>query len=361
MRTPVNHYTFRFDKVKKSLMRRGIDGFLVTDINNIRYLTSFSGSSAFLLITKKENIFVTDFRYKEQAEKEVRGWDIFIQRKGLIKGVKNLSRKIGIKNLGFESSVSYDLFRKLSRDLNLKDFTGFIEKFRETKDSNEIYALKEAIRRAEKAFLDVKPYIKQGTKEKTIAIRLEERLRKRGCRRIPFEIIVASGPNSSMPHARPTERQLLKGDLIIIDWCGEADGYCSDMTRTLLIKGGDNIGKKKEIYQLVLAANKKAISCIYPGIKSKDVDSSTRHIIKKAGYGDFFGHGTGHGIGLQVHESPRITWNGREVLKENMIITVEPGIYLPGSGGVRIEDMVLVTAGGSEVLTALPKDLEIIR
>jgi len=355
----VTDYSSRLTKLRKSFEKKGIDGFLVTDINNIRYLIGFSGSSGLLLITKKENIFVTDFRYKEQSKREVRGWDIVIQKGEAIKTIKDLSQRIGIKKLGFESSASYEFFKRLSKDVNLKAFKGLVERLRVIKDAFEINSIREAIRRAEAAFLKVRPYIKRGVKEKTIALRLEEGLKKNGCRYVPFNIIVASGLNSAMPHAKPTERKLNNGDLIIIDWGGEANGYLSDMTRTLLIKG-ESFNKKKAIYQLVLEANKRALSFVSPGIESKEVDSFARNLIKKAGYGEFFGHGTGHGVGLQVHELPRITWNRREMLKENMVFTIEPGIYLPGLGGVRIEDMVMVKSDGSEIMTILPKELEII-
>jgi Xaa-Pro aminopeptidase len=357
---PVTHYLSRLTLLKESFKKKGIDGFLVTEIHNIRYLTGFTGSSGFLLFTKRENIFVTDFRYQEQAEKEIQDWDIYIAKGGMIKVAKNLSRKMGIKRLGFESSVSYEFFRRLSGVMNLKACKGLIEKLREIKDSDEINLINEAVRRAETAFQEIRPYIREGIRERAISLRLEEGLKKRGCRHIPFEAIVASGLNSAMPHARPNEKKLNKGDLVIIDWGGEADGYFSDMTRTLLIEG-DNISKKKEIYQLVLKANKRAISQVSPGIRSQDIDFSARDVINKAGYGKFFGHGTGHGIGLQVHELPRITQNVREFIKENMVFTIEPGIYLPGIGGVRIEDMVMVKPDGSEVLTRLPKKLEIIR
>src|SRR3972149_7272018 len=170
---PVTHYFSRLTLLRESFKRKGIDGFLVTEIHNIRYLTGFSGSSAYLLITKKENIFVTDFRYKEQAEKEVHGWDFFIQKKGAIKVIKNLSRKIGVNKLGFESSVSYDFFITLSRDVNLKTFKGLIERLREIKDVQEIGSIKEAIRRAESAFLELKPYIRRGVRERSLALRLE--------------------------------------------------------------------------------------------------------------------------------------------------------------------------------------------
>ncbi len=358
---PDIHYSSRVAVMRGTLKRRGVDGFLVTDIHNIRYLTGFSGSSSLILITGGKNIFVTDFRYKEQVDKEIKDWDIILERQEMVTTIKKLSRKIGIKKIGIESSVSYEFFRKLSRYLNLKSFKGLIERLRAVKDSGEMHLIKEAVKRAESAFLEVRPYIKQGIKERAIALRLEESLKKKGCRRIPFDIIVASGPNSAMPHARPTERKLTEGDLVILDWGGEADGYFSDMTRTFLLGKGNNINKKKKIYKSVLGANQRAISIVSSGTDSKVLDSSAREVIKKAGYGEFFGHGTGHGIGLQVHELPRISWSKKEIIQENMVFTIEPGVYLPGIGGVRIEDIVVVKAGGHEVLTTLPKKLEIIK
>jgi Xaa-Pro aminopeptidase len=355
------YYASRLDRVRESFKSKGIDGFLVTDIHNVRYLTGFSGSSAFLLITKKENIFITDFRYKGQAEKEVHGWDFFVQKEGMVRVIKNLSRKIGMNKLGFESSLSYDVFTALSKDISCKASRGFIERLRQIKDIHEGISIREAIRRAESAFLEVKPYIRPGRRERSLALRLEDGLKKKGCGHLPFDVIVASGPNSAMPHAKPTERKFTKGDLIIIDWGGEADDYFSDMTRTFLIDNGNNISQKKEIYQIVLEANKRATELVAPGTESQQIDSSARNFIRKSGYGDFFEHGTGHGVGLQVHELPRISRKGREIIKENMVFTIEPGIYLPEIGGVRIEDMVMATSDGCEILTTLPKDLYIVR
>ena len=361
IKIPVDRYSSLISKIKESVKRKRIDGFLVTDINNIRYLTGFSGSSGFLLITRRENIFATDFRYKEQSENEVKGWDIVMEKGDRIKTIQRLSQLTGIKKLGLESTVPYEFFRRLSRrGFSLNVFERFIEKFREIKDALEINLIREAVRRAETAFLEVKPYIKKGARENAIALRLEERLKKKGCRNIPFDIIVASGPQSAMPHAKPTEKKLNAGDFVIIDWGGEADGYFSDITRTLLVKGTQVLRKKREIYQIVLGANKRAISCVASGAQSKKIDNAARYFIQKAGYGEFFGHGTGHGVGIQVHESPRITWNKSSVLKENMVFTIEPGIYVPGLGGVRIEDMVVVKPDGPGILTSISKKLEII-
>lgn len=359
--TNSDRYISRLNNLRRAIRRMKADGFLVTDIHNFRYLTGFSGSSGCALVTEKENLFITDFRYKVQSEDEVKGWDILMEKGNRVQLIRALAKKLGIGKLGFESSVSYHFFKKLSyRGLGLKPVEGLAEKLRETKDRQEIYHIQEAVMRAESALLDVKPYIRPGISERSIALRLEERLKKRGCCRIPFDIIAASGPNAAMPHAKPTERKLSEGDLLIIDWGGEAQGYFSDMTRTFLIKGGKDIQKKKEIYHIVLKANRRAVSSVSDGIRSKKIDAAARDYIRQAGYGDFFGHGTGHGVGLQVHESPRISWNKSRPVRENMIFTIEPGIYIPGIGGVRIEDMVVVKQRGCRVLTSLSRKLELL-
>jgi len=338
---------------------RGIDGFLVTDMNNVRYLTGFTGSSGFLLMTRKGNILVTDFRYREQAEKEVRGLNIAIQKGSRLGTLSNLAKRHNIKKLGFETSVSYEFFNGLSRkDFLLKPLANIVERLRSVKNAEEIKLITMAVRRAESAFLEVLPYIKKGVRENKIARFFEERLKKKGCSRLPFDIIVASGSNSSLPHAKPSDKKLKSGDLVLVDWGGEAGGYFSDMTRTLLIKGTD-VGKKKEIYETVLRANKKAVSTISPGVDSKEIDNSARYVIKKAGYGEFFGHGTGHGVGIQVHELPSIAMSKKGLIKENMVFTVEPGIYVPGLGGVRIEDMV-VCKRKAVLLTRLSRELKVI-
>jgi Xaa-Pro aminopeptidase len=243
--------------------------------------------------------------------------------------------------------------------IRLKPMAAVIETLRAVKDMEEITLITEAIRRAEGAFLDIKPYIKSGRSEAEIASRLEDRLKKRGCKKIAFDIIVASGNNSALPHARASDRRLSPGDLVVLDWGGEAEGYFSDMTRTLLVKA-ENISKQKELYNTVLEANRAAISAAANNGCSRDIDKAARDLIKKAGYGEFFGHGTGHGVGLEVHELPHITWTKNGILRQNMVFTIEPGIYMPGFGGVRIEDMLLLKEKGCKTLTTLPKKLEII-
>ncbi|NIR13308.1 MAG: M24 family metallopeptidase, partial [Desulfobacterales bacterium] len=227
------------------------------------------------------------------------------------------------------------------------------------KEATELAAIRRAVKRAEEAFLEVKPRIRAGVTENSIALRLEERLRRKGCRRIPFDIIVASGPNSSLPHAKPTGRRLKPGDLVTIDWGGEADGYFSDMTRTFLLRGPD-MSEKKKIYHLVLAAQMEGLRVLAPGKGGRTVDSRARDVIKKAGYARYFGHGLGHGVGLDVHELPRLSPLSSGKLRKKMVVTVEPGVYVPGLGGVRIEDMAVLEEGGARRLTSLPRRLEIL-
>ncbi|MBF0329046.1 MAG: aminopeptidase P family protein [Nitrospirae bacterium] len=348
------YFVHRFIKAK------GIDAFVITSIKNVRYLAGFTGSSAFALVTPDRRFVFTDFRYQEQISKEVEGWDIVIEKGSRIATIKAFAKKLKIKKIGFEASVSYEFYKGLA-DLKFKLLPGtdIVEKARAKKESGEISKIRAAVERAEKAFLKIKPYVKTGAKEIEIARRLEEQLKKEGCRSIPFEIIVASGANSAMPHARASQKKIEKGDFVIIDWGGEASGYYSDMTRTLLAAGGSSHEKRK-IYSIVDDARKKALAVLRAGVGCKAVDAAARVRIKEAGYGDFFGHGTGHGVGLDIHEAPRLSWTSKDKIAEGAVVTVEPGIYLPGVGGVRIEDMALATSNGCEILTSLNRDLEVV-
>lgn len=352
-----SHFESRIKQVRKTL--KSADGFLIFDKSNVRYLTGFTGSSGSVLITKKKNIFLTDFRYKEQAEAELKKFDVFTVKKNWPESVSKITRKLCLKKIGIESSVSYAFFKDIEKRIKLKPFKNIIERIRAIKDDEEIRLIKEAVHRAESGFLETLPYIKQGRTEICIAGILEKNLKKTGSKHMPFDIILSSGKNASMPHMRPTEKKLEAGDIVVIDWGAEAGGYCSDMTRTLLVKGKDT-AKQQKIYNVVLEANKKAIAKVKHGISCRTIDNFARDVIKKAGYGEFFGHGTGHGVGIQFHELPWISRLGKGVIKENMVFTIEPGIYLPGSYGVRIEDMVLVKKKDAEVLTKLPKELKMV-
>lgn len=347
--------------LKKQPRKSGVDGALITDRNNVRYLSGFTGSSGFLIITKGHSIFVTDFRYKEQAKIETKGCKIKIESSEKTDAVKKIADEYGIKKLGFEAhSVSYHIYRSLRRKgLKLRALTNTVGDMRLIKSRKELSCIKTAVRRAENAFRKLLPFIKPGTSEQKLAVRLEGLLKEEGCKILPFEVIVASGQRSALPHAKPTSRVIKKGDIILFDWGGESEGYYSDMTRMVAVKGR-HTEKLLEIYSLVADARKRAIKSVRPGVKSRTIDSAARDLITQKGYGEYFGHGTGHGIGLEVHERPFISQQCKNTVEEGMVFTIEPGVYLPGLGGARIEDIVAVGKSGAEVLTSLSRRLKII-
>ncbi len=349
---------------RKALLRRRlsklkVDGILITDLVNVRYLTGFTGSSGFLIISQKHAIFVTDFRYQEQAKQEVKGYSIIIEHSERTKEIKRLCEIYG--KLGFEGhNVNYGFYKKLLKTkVKLKPLTNVVESLRLIKSQKEIINIKTSIQRAERAFKNLQPFIKVGTTEQKLALKFEELLKEEGCKILPFGVIVASGSMSAFPHAKPTNRTLKKGDLVIFDWGGECEGYYSDMTRTVLLKSR-KISRQKKLYHNVLEAQNRAIRSVRSGIKATLIDAAARDYIRQEGYGDFFGHGTGHGVGFAVHEKPIISWRSKDLIEENMVFTIEPGIYLPGFGGVRIEDIVVVKKNRAEVLTSLTKKLKII-
>jgi Xaa-Pro aminopeptidase len=351
----------RVQHLRRALRTKNVDALLINNLKNIRYLTGFTGSSAFALVTRDRAFFFTDFRYTEQAENEVRHFEKSLEKGKRVVLIRTLVKKMGIKRLGFESDISFDLYDHLRKiTVSLIPLKDTVERLRMVKDAGELKSIREAIRRAEAAFAATKPWIRPGITERAVGLRLEDELKKKGCRRIPFDIIIASGKHSSMPHAGQTEKKIEKGDFVIIDWGGEADGYYSDMTRTLLMQGTD-IARKREIYNIVNRARQKAISEVGEGRQSSEVDAAARGLIKDSGYGEFFGHGTGHGIGLDVHESPRISWAVHEPLASGMVFSIEPGIYIPGLGGVRIEDLVVVDGEKGGTLTTLSRKLEILK
>jgi Xaa-Pro aminopeptidase len=351
---------FRITSLQDVLRKKRTDALFVSAIKNVRYLSGFTGSSGFMLITKDRGLFFTDFRYKEQAEAEVKGCETGNEKGNRIALLRRIVKSLGIRRLGFEASLSYEFYSLLKNlPVVLTPNQGIIENLRKVKDETEISAITKAVRRAETAFLKIKPMIKVGAREREISLRLEEQLKREGCKHASFDIIVASGENSSMPHAQPTEKKIGKGDFVIIDWGGEADGYYSDMTRTLLM-AGDNLGEKVKIYDVVNKARQRAVSRVGAGVRTRDIDGAARETIKKAGYEEFFGHGTGHGIGLDVHEAPRVSWAKSDLISDGFVFTIEPGIYVPKLGGVRIEDMVTLKKRKCILLTSLSTELEII-
>ena len=340
-------------------MRSGnIEALLVTRREDVRYLSGFTGSAGSLLIGIGRPCLITDFRYKLQATKETSGIDVVIQKKDYFSALRDVVLDQGVQTLYFEeSSLTIEEFKKLRKlGLKLHGHREMLRNLRMRKDRDELASLRKAIRRAETSFQELLRYIKAGATERELGLTLEFLMREKGARKAAFDTIVASAGNGAMPHASVSNRRIRMGDLVTIDFGAEAEGYYCDITRTLCV--GKPTARQKEIHGLVLQAQETAIHSVRPGINCKDVDAIAREIITTAGHGPHFGHGTGHGIGLMVHEGPSVSPLSTDRIEQGMVFTVEPGVYIPGWGGVRIEDMVLVTDQGMKVLTSLPRELE---
>jgi Xaa-Pro aminopeptidase len=348
----------RISRLRLQMKNHDISSLLISRREDVRYLSGFTGSAGSLLITASRSFLVTDFRYQLQARLETKGCTILIQKKDIVAALYEAAERLNVDEIWFdESAVTVQERKKLRKlGLVLKGHEDIVGVLRVQKDGHEIKSLNVAIRRAEQAFRDLKRYIKPGAREQELGLRLEFGMRENGSRKVAFDTIVASGANGAMPHASVTNRRIRKGDLVTFDFGAEANGYYSDITRTICV--GRPSARQQEIHDLVLKAQAAAIKSIRPGISCKSVDDAARTIIQSAGHGKHFGHGTGHGVGLMVHEGPVISPRSKDQVETDMVFTVEPGVYLPGWGGVRIEDMVLVTRTGGKLLTSLPRGLE---
>jgi Xaa-Pro aminopeptidase len=349
----------RINNAFSLLKKNKIDCLLVTALSHVRYLTGYSGSNGMVLLLPPKAYFFTDFRYKVQAQKEVKNCVIVLAEQSLISElpkIKRLNKKIRIGvEAEFATLALQDKLKDLLPKAVFRPTEKLIESLSAVKDPDEIKKIKKAIKISEKAFRDILELIKPGIKEKDIALELEYKMRIYGAESSAFDIIVASGQRSSMPHGIASDKKLRKGDFITIDFGCFYQGYASDITRTVVLGKADN--KKKEIYNIVLEAQLAACRAVKPNLACSRLDGVAREIIMKAGFGDNFGHGLGHGIGLIVHDLPLLNTRSSESLKPNMVITIEPGIYIPNWGGVRIEDDVIVTESGGHVLSKLPKEL----
>lgn len=346
-----------------TLAAQRIDAILVTDLTHMRYLTGFSGSNGALLLRKDLSAVVTtDGRYVTQIAEEVPDIKAVIQRNV---GANLLESLEGPQRAGFESSfVSVEQFKKLEEacpeDVTLVPVSGVIEKQRETKDSFELEQLEKVALLANNALEDMLEAgeLAIGRTERQVAADLEYRMRKAGSERVSFDTIVASGPNSAMPHHGADDRVIESGDLVTIDFGAHLRGFNSDMTRTFVM--GELTDFAKEIYNVVLKSQLAGVAAATPGTALVDVDRACREVIEEAGYGEYFVHSTGHGIGLHVHEGPSAASTGKGHLEENMTLTIEPGIYIPGKGGVRIEDTLIITSGAPKIITPSSKELRVI-
>ncbi|PKN26074.1 MAG: peptidase M24 [Deltaproteobacteria bacterium HGW-Deltaproteobacteria-21] len=354
----------RIRALREKLKNLKQDTIWVLQPENRRYLSGFKAqdllfteSSGSLLITEKSALLLTDSRYTLEAEREAVDFEVVTLRKGLIESLPGLLSDLGTRHLGFEEGyVTWEAhkrillgMRKLATRPKLTPLKGLIEDMREIKDPEEIRFLEASGDLMSKILAGVIPRIKPGRVEKEIAWEIEDRARQGGAEGLAFPSIVASGPNSALPHATPTTRKIREGEPITLDVGVRVEGYCCDMTRTIFL------GKPKpefaKMYRIVRAAQLAAMEKVLPGAESTAVDGTAREMIRDEGYGEYFGHSLGHGVGLEPHERPRLGPRNPVELKEGMVVTVEPGIYLPGKGGVRLEHMVLITKKGPRILT----------
>jgi len=354
----------RLKRLQRLIAKQRADALLVSNFTNVTYLTGFSGDDSYLLVPRSGGpVIISDPRYTTQLEEECPDLDKVIRRPGIsmLKAVKKVLGKTPPRRLAIEAgSMSVLLFEQLKDaldEIEVAPAANLVEQLRQIKDAHEIRLLREAAMYAERAFAVVRAALRPAQTELNVAHELEHQARLLGAKGCSFPPIVAGGPRSALPHASPTEQPVGAHPFLLIDWgAAEPTGYKSDLTR--MVVTGKIPPKLQRIYGVVLKAQLRGIEAIRPGVKTEDVDKAARDVIEKAGFGRQFGHGLGHGVGLDIHEDPRLAAGNRTVLRPGMVVTVEPGIYFPGFGGVRIEDDVLVTRDGHEVLTNVPKQWE---
>ncbi|MFW7401712.1 M24 family metallopeptidase [Vagococcus fluvialis] len=351
----------RVNNLREEMKSEGISSFLITSPYNLRYLTGFTGTTGLALIGLEEAFFITDFRYTEQAAKQCVGFEIVKNVGPILEVVADLVESKNIENLGFEESfVPFKQYVELEGllEVDLIPVSGMVEELREVKDEEEIAIVEKACEIADKAFSHILTYIKPGMTEIQVANELDFYMRSLGASSVSFETIVASGLRSAMPHGVASEKVIEQGDMITIDFGCYYNGYVSDMTRTISL--GEPSDKLREIYNVVKEAQQKVLDVAKPGMTGVELDAVARDYIASKGYGEAFGHSTGHGIGLEIHEGPNVSKLAEKAFVPGNIITNEPGIYLPGIGGVRIEDDMLVTENGIKRLTHSEKELIIL-
>lgn len=351
----------RIKNVQIKVQEANIDALLVTNMYNVRYLANFTGTTGLIVVTRDNAYFVTDFRYTEQAAEQAKGFTI-IQNEGLIYNeVAEIIKTDKIEKLGFEEeNITFAMYQKIN-DLipcELVPTSGIVEKLREVKSEEEIEIMQQAVNIAEKAYNYILGYIKPGMTEIQVANELDFYMRNLGATGVSFDTIVASGVRSAMPHGVASDKVIEEGDMVTIDFGCYYKGYASDMTRTFAV--GDPGEKLKKIYAIVQEANQRVTEQAKAGMTGAELDAIARDYITEQGYGPQFGHTTGHGLGLEVHEMPSISFRNNEKLVENNVVTNEPGIYIAGLGGVRIEDDLVIKENGNINLMSSAKDLIIL-
>jgi Xaa-Pro aminopeptidase len=361
---PPLHVAGRIDRLRGHFGEKGIDALFVTRLVNIRYLTGFTGSAGLLLVGPDEVLFVSDGRYRDQAADQLAaaGVPARIEISGTEQKriVHDAAKAAGYGRIGLEAhGVTWSQQRAFASEwfpgAELVATEGLVEELRRVKDAGEVARIRAACHIADTAFANVRSRLVERPTEIDFALDLEFEMRRLGAAAMSFEPIVAAGPNGAKPHARPSDRRIEPGELLVLDFGCMVDGYCSDMTRTVSV--GDPGPEARRMYETVLESQRAGREAVREGVDCAAVDKACRDVIAEAGWADAFLHGTGHGVGLEIHEDPRVAATGKGSLATGYVVTVEPGVYLTGIGGVRIEDTVVVTPDGCEILTASPKDL----
>ncbi len=354
----------RTEKAREAMIGAKLDAMLLTDLMNIRYASGFTGSAATVLLTRERSIILVDFRYVLQAGEECPGYEVIEFSSGdVLAAAADIVNAMGLVRLGFESEhVSFSthsrLRRLMGREVRLVGVKQLVEKLRMVKDSGEIEKIRRAVKLVDDCFSHMLDFVRVGMTEREVALEIDVFLRKNGAEKQGFDTIAAAGAHAAFPHHKPTSAVVKRGQMLKLDYGALLDGYNSDITRTIFL--GEPDQKQREVYGIVLAAQVAAVEAVRPGLKGKDIDAVARDYITEAGYGDNFGHGLGHSIGIDVHDGPLFTKRSEFVLVPGMVGTIEPGIYIEGWGGVRIEDDVVVTEGGCEVLTRSSKELIVV-
>jgi len=355
-------FSERLSRIRSIFTDFRLDAVLFLDMKNIRYLTGFTGSDGALFVAQDKSILLVDGRYTHQAAREAKSVAVleYREKNG---GIESILMDNAAKNVGFETmAMNVHLYLKLQEKMKSVTFhpmSDEVNTIRMIKDDAEIACMRKAAECAFRALDAVRTLIKPGLRERDIALELEFRMGQYGAEQVAFPTIVASGENSSLPHAKPGSRKIERGDMVIIDCGAVYQGYHSDETWTVSVENASE--EQKNVYAIVKEAHDRALEAVKPGVSCREIDHVARSFIEKSGLGKYFPHGTGHGVGLDVHEAPRIASQSDQVLQQGMTVTIEPGVYMPDQWGVRIEDMVFVTEDGCEALTRMPKDFTVLK
>lgn len=345
------------EQLRKELHKQQLDGLLITNPLNRRYVSGFTGTAGALLVTENDALLITDFRYIDQAEKQAPLFTVVRHEQQLLDEINKICHQLQIAHLGFEAEhLTVSEYHQLKNDLAtaLKPTKGIVEKLRLVKTKEEIAYIRTAANIVDEVFNEILTFIKPGVKELDIATEIEYKMRQKGASQASFTTIVASGVRSSLPHGVASEKKIQEGELVTLDFGAIYNGYCSDITRTVAV--GNVSDELRNIYDIVLKAQERGVREIKQGMRANEADALVRDVITEHGYGENFGHSTGHGIGLDVHEGPVLSPRSQQLLQANMVVTVEPGIYLPHVGGCRIEDDIVITEHGNECLTQATKE-----